>query len=244
MRGLGIRQGDMVAVLLNRDEKVVLAQLAVLKIGAVFIPIDSRYPEDRIKYILSESGAKSYLSEFPDAIVLTDCLFEKIADTVNSQGVMAIAPMAPFQNIPSDDFCLYLDRIRDPGNLGTIFRSAAACGIKDIILDDCVDIYNPKTIRSSMGMYTRCNFIPATENVSDGYMLVCADADGKDIRQATADLRGRPICLVIGNEADGVSKELLSRADLTVSLPMCKNVESLNAAVSASIAMYWFKYFM
>lgn len=58
MRGLGIQQGDMVAVLLNRDEKVVLAQLAVLKIGAVFIPIDSRYPEDRIEYILSESGAK------------------------------------------------------------------------------------------------------------------------------------------------------------------------------------------
>lgn len=70
MRGLGIRQGDMVAVLLNRDEKVVLAQLAVLKIGAVLIPIDSRYPEDRIKYILSESGTKIIFKNADNGLVL------------------------------------------------------------------------------------------------------------------------------------------------------------------------------
>ena len=70
MRGLGIRQGDMVAFLLNRDEKVVLAQLAALKIGAVFIPIDSRYPEDRIKYILSESGTKIIFTNADNGLVL------------------------------------------------------------------------------------------------------------------------------------------------------------------------------
>lgn len=70
MRRLGIQQGDMVAVLLNRDEKVVLAQLAVLKIGAVFIPVDSRYPEDRIKYILSESGAKIIFKNADNGLAL------------------------------------------------------------------------------------------------------------------------------------------------------------------------------
>ena len=204
----------------------------------------ARGKSTEFKIILSQSNAARYAGEFPQAVVLSDQLFEKLTDTVTSQGIMAIAPIAPFSEAPKSSFCLYLDRIRDPGNLGTIIRSAAACGITDIILDDCVDVYNPKTIRSSMSAYAHCDFILATPSVTDGYSIVCADMNGEDIRSAALKISGGPMCLVIGNEANGVSKELLSRADAVVSLPMCKGVESLNAAVSASVAMYAFKYFI
>lgn len=93
MRGLGIRQGDMVAVLLNRDEKVVLAQLAVLKIGAVLIPIDSRYPEDRIKYILSESGAKIIFKNADNGLALPQA--RNIED-------LDITPTASIEHSPVD----------------------------------------------------------------------------------------------------------------------------------------------
>lgn len=93
MRGLGIRQGDMVAVLLNRDEKVVLAQLAVLKIGAVFIPIDSRYPEERIKYILSESGAKVIIKNADNDLAVPQA--RNIED-------LSIKPTASIEHLPVD----------------------------------------------------------------------------------------------------------------------------------------------
>ncbi len=98
MRGLGIRQGDMVAVLLNRDEKVVLAQLAVLKIGAVFIPIDSRYPEERIKYILSESGAKVVIKNADNDLAVPQA--RNIED-------LSITPTASIEHPPVDagDIC-------------------------------------------------------------------------------------------------------------------------------------------
>ncbi|MCI9031195.1 MAG: RNA methyltransferase [Clostridia bacterium] len=196
-----------------------------------------------LKIILAESKATEYLSEFPQAYVLSEGLFVKCCDTVNSQGIMAIAPLPPYINEATSDLCLYLDRVRDPGNLGTIIRTAAACGFEDIILDDCVDVYNPKTIRSSMGTVFNCNFALSQKQIGEDYSVVCADAKGTDIRDVSKISNGKKICLIIGNEANGISEDLKSRADITVSLPMCEGVESLNAAVSASIAMYWFKYF-
>lgn len=196
-----------------------------------------------LKIILAESRAEEYLSQFPDASILSDSLFEKNSCTINSQGIMAIAPIAPYINGPTSAFCLYLDRVRDPGNLGTIIRSAAACGFEDIVLDDCVDVYNPKTIRSSMGAFFHCNFALSSGEIDKSYYVICADARGTDIRAIGKMPANKKICLVIGNEANGISDALKSRADLTASLPMCEGVESLNAAVSASIAMYWLKYF-
>lgn len=196
-----------------------------------------------LKIILAESKASEYLVRFPNATVLSDILFEKNCDTVNSQGIMAIAPIAPYIIEPTSDFCLYLDRVRDPGNLGTIIRTAVACGFRDIVLDDCVDVYNPKTIRSSMGAFFHCNFVLPNADIDSRYLVVCADARGTDIRKVPKMPTDKKLCLVIGNEANGIGDALKARADITVSLPMCEGVESLNAAVSASVAMYWFKYF-
>ena len=96
-----------------------------------------------LKIILAESKASEYLVRFPNATVLSDILFEKNCDTVNSQGIMTIAPIAPYIIEQTSDFGLYLDRVRDPGNRGTIIRTAVACGFRDIFLDDCVGVYNP-----------------------------------------------------------------------------------------------------
>lgn len=203
---------------------------------------DSLYAPKTI--VVAERTYERFSGEFPDAVVISDRVFDKISDTINSQGILAISPIPQFDGKLKGKFCLYLDRIRDPGNLGTILRTAVACGFTDIILDDCVDVYNPKTIRSSMSAFTRCNFISAETFVFPKEMtLVYADMRGESISEVACSLRGKEVCLIIGSEADGVSERLRRQANVSVSLPMSDAIESLNAAVSASVIMYYLRYF-
>lgn len=199
----------------------------------------------KLKVIVSESHLNRYGDGFGDVTVMSDNIFDKISDTVSSQGIIAVADIPPFEKRPVGKFCLYLDRVRDPGNLGTIIRTAAACDFNDIILHDCVDVYNPKTIRSSMSAYAHCRFIidDLSDDLTAGYTVLCADANGTDIRDDIRNIADKKVCLVIGNEAQGVGEDMRKRADLTVSLPMNCVVESLNAAVSASVIMYNLRYF-
>jgi TrmH family RNA methyltransferase len=194
--------------------------------------------------IVSESKYKEYAYEFANVVTVSDRLFDKISDTVNSQGIIAVVPLPEFKDKPHSRLCLYLDGIRDPGNLGAIVRTAAACGFCDIVLCDCVDVFNPKAIRSSMSAFRHCNFILATDDKSqlDGYTLVCADANGKSIAEIGSNAVDGRLCLIIGNEANGISDSMKRRADVTVALPMENGVESLNAAVGASVIMYYLRY--
>ena len=139
----------------------------------------------------------------------------------------------------------FCDGVADPGNMGTIFRSAYAAGVSGLILGpDSADPYNPKVVRSAMGAIFRMPFYRAVDEkdafaaVDNLNLPVYASAmAGQDIRQ-TGDALRRPHIWVLGSEARGVSETWLKRADMKVSLPMREEAESLNVAVAAGVLFY------
>jgi len=174
-----------------------------------------------------------------------DKVFDKMTDTITSQGILAIANICIKKDLGlfrQGKKILYLDTISDPGNLGTIIRTALASGFNNIVLLDCVDAYNPKVVRSSMGAITKVNIYIEKEGhqilrtLKQGkYKILTATLDGTNI--FTCKKNNDKIVLVIGSEAFGVSKEIQCLADKKITIPM-QNTESLNAAVSAGILMY------
>lgn len=137
---------------------------------------------------------------------------------------------------------LILDNIQDPGNLGTIIRSCVAFNIKDIILSlDTVDLYNDKVIRSSQGMVFKVNIIKddikkvIKDLKTKNYLIVGTDVlNGTDIR----NIKDEKIALVMGNEGQGVKKEIKNMCDKDVYIKMHKDCESLNVGVATSILLY------
>ncbi|MBE5731527.1 MAG: RNA methyltransferase [Clostridiales bacterium] len=193
--------------------------------------------------LLSESASKKYVGEFENFYVVKDSVFEKISTTSNSQGVVAIAKQ-PEHKPHNSQYCLFLDRIRDPGNLGTILRTAVACGFDDVYCFSCVDVYNPKVVRSAMSAITKLNIIDCEEDIlydldAYGYEILCADMDGDNIFEK--NFSDKKACLIIGNEANGVSDYVREKSHVIISLPM-QGIESLNAGVCASVMMYQIKY--
>ncbi len=189
--------------------------------------------------VLCSSDTRCEYADF----VIEASLFAELADTENSQGVIAVMRIPTFSHSPSGNHCLFLDRVRDPGNMGTIIRTAVAAGYTDIVLRDCVDVFNSKVIRSSMTGILSAN-LHFDSKLSDlkecGYTVVAADLQGENIFET--DFAAQKVCLVIGNEANGIDPLLLQQCDKTVTIPMEDEIESLNAAVSAGILMYQLKY--
>ena len=170
-----------------------------------------------------------------------ESVFKTIADTVSSQGVVAVCRLNQSGKSGYDSNCLILDRIRDPGNMGAIIRTAAAAGYGKLYCIDCVDFLEPKAIRASMGGALYTDIVRADYEIVDilknnGVVIIAADTGGNNVFEA--ELESEVIkCICIGSEADGLDKGILDKADRVVSIPM-KHIESLNAAVSAGILMY------
>ncbi len=181
----------------------------------------------------------------PNVVVLGQNAFNKIADTVSSQGIIAEVRMRPSLEFKIEEPFLVLDRIADPGNLGTIIRTAAAVGFRDIVLINCSDPYNPKTVRSSAGGIFYTDFYPLSfEELKEscdeaGAKIYIADMNGENVFNFYHE---DPVYgLVIGNEGSGICPEIKKIADRVLSLPMAEQMESLNAGVSASVIMYQLK---
>ncbi len=201
------------------------------------LALDSNLVE---KVFITESKANLY----PEAVIVKDDIFEKLTETVNGQGVLALVKK-PVPKPPSSSHVLFLDGIRDPGNLGTLIRTACAAGYYDVYIRDCADPYAGKVVRSTMSAILKVNIIDA--NVSDiekvkslGYRIIAADMAGKSIF-SSSPMRDK-VCLVIGGEANGISAEVKEHCDEIYSLPMEGNIESLNAAISGGIMMYTIKF--
>ena len=138
---------------------------------------------------------------------------------------------------------LILDGLQDPGNVGTILRTANACGVKDIYLSaNCVELYNPKVVRSAMGALFTLNIrqecdlealIPAMQ--ADGRSVLGTSLCGENYYDGS--FSGK-VGLVIGNEGNGVSESVLRLCDKQVKLPVSDSAESLNAAMAAGILLY------
>ncbi len=178
-----------------------------------------------------------------EILTVTDSVYKSVSDEVNPEGVMAVIEMpATSVKQPVSERCLLLDGIKDPGNAGTIIRTAVAAGYKDLYLCDCVDPFNLKVVRASMsGIYFVNLHIGGFDEIKralSGYEIICADMDGEDVFSFK---KADKFCLVVGSESKGIRKEVYDASSSTVRIPMEKNMESLNAGVSASILMYLLK---
>jgi TrmH family RNA methyltransferase len=169
-----------------------------------------------------------------DETVMAAC-----ADTQTPQGVLAVVP---FMNMePRPGLLLILDAIRDPGNLGTILRSAESAGVGQVLLaPGTVDLYNPKVVRGAMGAHLRLPVLsrdwPAISKRAEGRSVWLADA-AADTAYDTVDWM-RPSALIVGGEASGAGQEAARLTTGRVSIPMTGGAESLNAAMAATVILF------
>lgn len=180
---------------------------------------------------------------------VTDSVYDKIKDTKTPQGIAAMLPFFVYDlnSLPAvspDKVVLYLRAIQDPGNLGTIIRTAAAANTGAILLsEDSVDVYNDKTIRSAMGAIFK---IPIVQHVTDEELdAFCADEDrlvyGTAMQGTVSYVQAdysRPVILAFGNEGNGLGEEFLSCCDDILTIPMRSDTESLNLSMSVGIVLY------
>lgn len=197
-------------------------------------------PNDRILqlYFTEETFCKyeNIAKKSNNITLVTDKVMSAISDTKTPSGVLAVCSIkAPM--VKSCGNSIVLDNLQDPGNAGTILRTAVACGISDIYCyGDCVDLFSPKVVRSSMGgiFYVNVKKI-TTKNQLDAKLYVL-DMNGENLFEMKKNQE--KFALLVGNESNGVSQVMKNQADKIISLPMSKNMESLNAGVSLSIALY------
>lgn len=191
----------------------------------------------RISYIIyREYSDQIFSNKFTGKEVeLSANIFDELSTLVTPDGYMALVEIT--QSTVLTDKLLILDQIQDPGNLGTMIRSAEAFGFNTIVSIDSVDFYNEKVLRSTMGSIFRLNLVEMSyEELSrlEGYTIFVADMDGEDyINVYTPD----KLALVVGNEGNGISDQILQMDVKTIKIPMKGKIESLNAGVSASILM-------
>lgn len=183
---------------------------------------------------LAGKGAEVYFA--PERLI------GAVSDTKTPQGAVAVFSLPVFPEAPGEKI-LALDAVQDPGNVGTIWRTADAAGFSALYLGEgSADPYSPKVQRSAMGSAFRvpvkmgglAGMLAALKK--EGYQVVAGALDGVDF--AARPALGRRLVIVIGNEARGVSPEALALADVKLRLPMRGGAESLNAAVAAGILMY------
>lgn len=210
-------------------------------------------PEERVeKVYISESLYNKKKQELKlerfSVEILTDSVFSHVSDTKTPQGILCVVKqkkydIEEFLNLENPHF-MVLDNLQDPGNLGTIVRTAEGAGVNAIFLNkESVDIYNPKTIRSTMGSIYRMPVIYVEDLLEllqifreRGIKSYAAHLDGKNSYDKESYQSGTAI--LIGNEGNGLREEVASAADVWVQIPMQGQVESLNAAIAASILMF------
>ena len=180
--------------------------------------------------------------------VLTDTVFAHASDTKTPQGVLCVVRQKSYklEDLLKGEkrHLLVLDNLQDPGNMGTIVRTAEGAGVTGVIMSrDCVDIYNPKTIRSTMGSIYRMPFyyaediLKAIRKIKDaGIKVYAAQLNGE--KSYDEEDYAFSCAFLIGNEGNGLREETSKMADHYIIIPMSGEVESLNAAIAASVLMF------
>ena len=207
--------------------------------------------------LLAENGKNitNYVKKTNSTVVVSDAVFKTVSETISPQGVAAIVEMPEYGLLEKDFFnqaynkngkikLLILEDTADPGNLGTIMRTAEAAGVTGVIMSKgTVDIFNPKVVRSTMGSIFRLPFA-YVEDLKE----VMKELKKQGISFYATHLKGEKSykaikysdrsAILVGNEARGLSDEVADLADTYVLIPMQGKVESLNAAVAAALMMY------
>ena len=198
--------------------------------------------------------AEHFLEKHPEVLqkdpceVVADKVFAAVSDTQTPQGILCLVKQKKrdLDEVlkKQHPLLLLLEDLQDPGNVGTILRTAEGAGVDGVIMTkNCVDIYNPKTIRSTMGSIYRVPFF-VVEDLDETLNLL----KKHEVTTYAAHLRGQRdydkedysggTAILIGNEGNGLSDHLSEQADCLVKIPMCGQLESLNSAMAAGIFMY------
>ena len=195
-----------------------------------------------VKEIFTTKPLKDINEDIPQYIVSEDIL-EKICSAKNPQNVAAVCSIPNFEKTGDLKKVVYLDNITDPGNMGTIIRTALSFGYSAVISsDESVDYYNPKVVASSKGSIFLMPVLHGKiKDFKKTHQIIVSTLSPKSIDLEEAiKCKKDHLVLVVGNESTGVSEESISLADLMVKIPMEK-MDSLNAAVASGILMYSFK---
>jgi RNA methyltransferase, TrmH family len=209
--------------------------------GATF---ESVFVEEVEEAELNHAGA-AFVQQLQDQgtplFTVTPEVMSTITETISPQGIVAIAQMAQLAPPEQPLLLLVLDQLRDPGNVGTLLRSAAAAGVEWLLFaPGTVDPYNDKVLRSAMGAHYRlpiqvCADWQELSSLLEGRAIYVADADAS-LAYDEVDWN-QPAALIVGGEANGPS-DAAERLATTISIPMQPNVESLNVAVAGSIILF------
>ncbi len=201
------------------------------------------------EFFKKETEIMTYAEGICDRIfVVSEQMFDDISDTDTPQGIMTVMKMAAEKFSLSQQMrdIVILDGVSEPGNMGTVIRTAEALGFDGIyLMKGCADIYSSKTVRATMGSVFRmkfkngCDMTDIAELQKHGFRVISTTPAG-DTALEELSVYGKT-ALVIGNEAHGVCRELLELSDLRVKITMEGLAESLNAAVAAGIVMHWVK---
>jgi len=208
-----------------------------LRVKAVFF---SQTAQERAHRLLPQ------ISTHADALLLPDAVFRSVVATETPQGVAALVKLKTFafaDLLGDNPLILGATGVQDPGNLGTIIRSAEAMGASGVLtMEGTVHAINPKVIRASAGSLFRLPVVKmdsaeAVRNLRDQGARILATSSHKGIPLDEADLT-EACCIFVGSEGAGISKELIAEADEVIAIPHSERVESLNAGVAASIILY------
>lgn len=175
-----------------------------------------------------------------DVEMVSDSLMKSLSETETPQGILAVLQFSILPIPDSLNLVLIPDQIRDPGNLGTLLRSAAATGVQAILLPpETADAFASKVVRSGMGAHFRLSIHSMSwdeiKAQTKGLQVYLADMEGQSCWET--DLR-QPLALIVGGEAEGASEEARKITTQNISIPMAGNVESLNAGVAGSVLMF------
>lgn len=210
--------------------------------------VEEAYRSDLVvTHILLEEGRqwpKEWQSKKGERIVVSSSVLKELSDTQTPQGVVAICEF-PKENLimKMPGYYLMIDRIQDPGNLGTIIRTADAAGVTGVVVGEgCVDRYNSKVVRSSQGSLFH---VPIIQGKLSEWISKFQEAGvpvfGTALQNASTYTAIEPLesfALIVGNEGDGVDKELLKKTDQNLYVPIYGKAESLNVAIATGILLY------
>lgn len=191
--------------------------------------------------LLTNPKVKSILTKIDDYYLITDAINKSFSCLDTPSGICAVYKKIS-QEIDFSYSFLYLDKLNDPGNLGTILRTALAFGVKNIILNtNCVDIYNPKTLSAAKNSVFELAFLQDDDfsimkTIKEKMPIIVTDVQ-KGLNPKALQVN-HPFCLVLGSESHGVCSEIKQFADYLVKIEHDKIIESLNVSVAAGIILY------
>lgn len=225
-------------------EGVRLAEEALAANATINFCLYSDRISERGKKVVHQIQALSY-----NADEVSADLMDRVSDTKTSQGLLLALPYPEVPLQKKVDPVIVLDGIRDPGNLGTILRTAAAMDIGAVMLTPgTTDPFSPKVMRAAMGaqFHLPIRYMSARDLQKfckrlNGIELSIFLTDSNSLKTCWETDLSKPTCIVIGNEAEGVSSDFREIGDETISIPMGSLMESINAAIAASILIYELK---